>query len=245
MFKNVLLTAVVLVASSSLASAQDIFLSFSSTEVTSDISLGPGDLGSAYIFSDGLLAFDSIDINSTISDSNVVRFTGGEAFNPTFNLIGGQRFESANVTIARDGSAANLFALNIFQNGVDPSFGINFDPGFDPGVGPNGALLLARVDFEINGEGNAEFEFSLGAQGVFELPATMVNPSFASATVSSLDSITLGDVNLDGAVNVFDIMPFIQVLFNRSFQDEADVDVNGAVNFLDIGPFCGVLLDKQ
>ncbi len=244
MFKKVLLAAVVLVASSSLASAQDIFWSFSQTEASSEISLGPGDTGSAYIFSDGLLGFDAIDLDFMVSDSNVVQLTGGEIFNPTFDLIGGLRFDSANITVDSDGSSGNLTAFSIFQNGVDPSFETNFDPGFDPGVGPNGAVLLARVDFEIIGEGNAGFEFSLGPQGVFEMPATVVIPSLGSSTLTSVGSITLGDVNLDGSVNMFDIMPFIQVLFTRSFQIEADVDLNGSVNFFDISPFCGVLLDK-
>lgn len=51
----------------------------------------------------------------------------------------------------------------------------------------------------------------------------------------------LGDVNLNGTVNFFDIAPFISILSNGGFQTEADVDLNGLVNFFDIAPFIGIL----
>ena len=51
----------------------------------------------------------------------------------------------------------------------------------------------------------------------------------------------LGDVNLDGAVNFFDISPFIQVLASNSFRAEADINKDGAVNFFDISNFITLL----
>ena len=51
----------------------------------------------------------------------------------------------------------------------------------------------------------------------------------------------LGDVNLDGIVNFFDIAPFISVLSAQTFQLEADIDGNDVVNFLDIAPFIAIL----
>ena len=41
---------------------------------------------------------------------------------------------------------------------------------------------------------------------------------------------------------MFDIPPFILILFNRGFQIEADVNVNGVVDFFDIIPFSDILL---
>lgn len=244
MLKKVLLVAAILVASPALTSAQDIFWSFSETESSGATSLAPGDTGSASIFSDGLLGFDGIDLNLAISDPNVVRLTGGEAFNPMFNLIGGQRFDTADLDTSANGSSARLFALSLTQNGVDPDFATMFDPGFNFTIGPNGAVLLARVDFEIVGEGSTDFSFSLGPQGVFQFPATPVFPLFESATLTSvgIPEITFGDVNLDGSVDMLDVFPFICHLMNRTYQIEADFDEDGDVNFFDINPFRDVLL---
>ena len=52
--------------------------------------------------------------------------------------------------------------------------------------------------------------------------------------------VLLGDVNLDGAVNLLDVGPFIQVISNE-FQCEADVNQDGAVNLLDVQPFVDIL----
>ena len=52
------------------------------------------------------------------------------------------------------------------------------------------------------------------------------------------------DVNLDGAVDFFDIQPFIDVLSSGGTPEEetaADVDCNGMVDFFDIQPFIDAL----
>ena len=46
--------------------------------------------------------------------------------------------------------------------------------------------------------------------------------------------VLLGDVNLDGVVDFFDITPFITLLSTGGFQVEADLDESGQVNFLDV-----------
>jgi len=72
--------------------------------------------------------------------------------------------------------------------------------------------------------------------GLLGLDATLV------ATGGVPDPPLLGDVNLDGAVTFADIPPFIALLQNGAFQDEADVNVSGSVNFADIPPFIAVLM---
>ena len=52
MFKNVFVAAAILIASPALVSAQDIFWSFSRTELATTSSGELGQTGSAYIFSD-------------------------------------------------------------------------------------------------------------------------------------------------------------------------------------------------
>ena len=62
-------------------------------------------------------------------------------------------------------------------------------------------------------------------------------PIVLTVTAGAVDNPLLGDVNLDGIVNFFDIQPFIDRLTSGEYQAEADVDTNGVVNFFDIAPF--------
>ena len=239
MFKNVFVAAAILIASPALVSAQHIFWSFSRTELATTSSGELGQTGSAYIFSDLFFGFSAIDLDFTTS-APCVRFTGGEAFNP--EVFGGSLFESITVTIDAEGSSGNLFAVNVL-----PPFG-TCPPTADcvaeyfvgvENVGPNGAFLLARVDFEIVGSVNdIELEFALGDQGAIELPNLQLDPSFGSATLElELFDVLFGDINLDGQVNFFDIQPFISVLSSGSFQLEADLNQDCEVNFFDISFF--------
>ena len=59
--------------------------------------------------------------------------------------------------------------------------------------------------------------------------------------VSTPNDVLLGDVNLDGVVNFFDISPFIARLSSQTFQSEADIDGNGVVSFFDISGFIQIL----
>ena len=55
------------------------------------------------------------------------------------------------------------------------------------------------------------------------------------------DPFLLGDTSLDGAVNFFDITPFISLLANGTFLNEGDINRDGNVDFLDINPFISLL----
>ncbi len=53
--------------------------------------------------------------------------------------------------------------------------------------------------------------------------------------------VLLGDVNLDGNVNLLDVDPFVNVLTTGDFQEEADINQDGEVNLLDVDPFVALL----
>ena len=53
----------------------------------------------------------------------------------------------------------------------------------------------------------------------------------------------LGDVNLDGVVNLLDIEPFIQLITNSAFQAEADINQDGTVDLLDVEGFVAIISD--
>lgn len=242
MFKESLISTVILIASPAFVLAQDIFWSSSPTVATSTamVDFVQSGVGSVYIFSDGHFAFDSLDLNFTITDSSVVRLVGGEAFNPTFDVVGGRRFDYSNLMIDPEAGTGKLFLVNVIQNGINPSLGPLYDPGFEAGVGSNGAVLLARVDFEMVGRNSsANLDFSLGVHGAVHYPQSVLTPSFGFASINlefPFGAPLLGDVNRDGEANFLDIAPFISVVVS-GYQAEADVDGNGAVDFLDIAPF--------
>ena len=62
-------------------------------------------------------------------------------------------------------------------------------------------------------------------------------PIRLTVTVGTVDSTLLGDVNLDGVFDFFDIQPFIDLLMAGEFQAEGDINENGVVDFFDIQPF--------
>ena len=53
--------------------------------------------------------------------------------------------------------------------------------------------------------------------------------------------VLIGDVNLDGVVNLLDVGPFVALLTSGTFQAEADINEDGEVNLLDVGPFVQLL----
>ena len=84
------------------------------------------------------------------------------------------------LTVDPGSAGGGLFSVNLMQNGVDPALGPLFDPGFESGVGPNGAVLLARVDYDVVGLGTAELN-------LVQNPGDFVGggPDFAPFTVGT------------------------------------------------------------
>ena len=69
----------------------------------------------------------------------------------------------------------------------------------------------------------------------------LIAPSgIAIANVQS--SFLLGDVNLDGVVDLLDVEPFIDLISGSGFQFEADINGDGLVNLLDVNPFVNILV---
>lgn len=55
--------------------------------------------------------------------------------------------------------------------------------------------------------------------------------------------ILLGDVNCDGAVDLLDVQPFVDLLTQGGFLDKADMNQDQAVDLLDVQPFVDALTD--
>ncbi len=182
MIKNFLIAAAVVIASPALVFSQDIFFSFDQGSAQSTAEAEVGTTGTAFIFSSQPFGFDALDLNFTSSDSAVLLLTGGSERNDEFATIGGTAFDSSTVTVGADGASGNLFAVNVTQNGINPAVTALFNPHFEAGVGADGAVLLASVDYEVAGEGDATLGFSLGTQGALQLPDNVLAPSFGTAS---------------------------------------------------------------
>ena len=51
------------------------------------------------------------------------------------------------------------------------------------------------------------------------------------------DDFILGDVNMDGVVNLLDVSPFVNLIVSGGFSCEADINQDGLVDLLDVAPF--------
>ena len=61
--------------------------------------------------------------------------------------------------------------------------------------------------------------------------------AFIEVTSAGGGGVLVGDVNGDGAVNLLDVQPFVDLIANGGFSPAADGNGDGAVNLLDVQPF--------
>ena len=111
--------------------------------------------------------------------------------------------------------------IHIYQNDGNGDFDIL--PTISTSNQPN-SLAVA----DLNGDQQPDF-----IVGHCDLPDVLVY-------LSGCD-VLLGDVNLDGDVNLLDVAPFVEILLNADYQAEADINQDGEVNLLDVGPFVDIL----
>ena len=86
----------------------------------------------------------------------------------------------------------------------------------------NGAADIAAVDLFANGSSPVFYD------------DLVLEPAYDFAPL-------LGDINLDGVINLLDVYPFIDLLSNGTYQLEADMNSDGSVNLLDVDAFIDAL----
>ena len=144
--------------------------------------------GSVFIFADENLDFNQLDLDILNDNSSVVSFTGGVVFNDGAPLSG--------TADSAPGGAFTSFSLGDPDGlgGVTATEGRLFATSFlSPGQVPGseasnfildaGGFLLAQLDYEIVGEGIANFDFILGDLGVFNDRVGEIVPTLGSATL--------------------------------------------------------------
>ena len=95
-----------------------------------------------------------------------------------------------------------------------------------------------------NSQTNRGFEGLIDEVAIWdrELTSTEIDEVYnAGLNGDSLLGGLLGDVNCDGAVDLLDVGPFVDLLTAGDFSAKADINGDGAVDLLDVGPFVDLL----
>ena len=186
MIKRALIATAILFANPAFVFSQDIFFSFGQgADVTNVETLSTSDSsGSAFIFSANGFDFTSADIDFSNSDDQVIQFTDVELFdnNDRFDSFIAQDPDMPGLDITP--TSGNLTAVAIFANGISSEDAAT-DPDFDVAAD---AFLLARVDFDVIGEGTANLDFTLGEVGAAN-GLTALNPTFGSASLTVTSAV--------------------------------------------------------
>lgn len=67
-------------------------------------------------------------------------------------------------------------------------------------------------------------------------------PAYVAIDELQLDpEVLLGDINLDGSVDLLDVSPFVSLLAIGEFLEHADINQDGEVDLLDVQPFVNLL----
>ena len=189
--KRFLFAVAAVVCCSSSIFAQDIFFAFGSGAASTDSQsldvTTDGTTGQVNLYSRTGLALDGIQFGFEVN-TDVVELTGGSAFDETFNVIGGTRYNAPPLLVVEAGGG-NYGGVNLTENGLGTSVGELFDPGFDADAG---GFLLATLDFDVVGNGTAVFNPVLFGEGFRDTDFIDITDSItfgsAALTVAGVDN---------------------------------------------------------
>jgi 6-phosphogluconolactonase (cycloisomerase 2 family) len=136
----------------------------------------------------------------------------------------------------------------------DKKTGLLIPTGFSYDVGSQGNLgdLVVMGDqMLVTDESTSDdglrglLSFRINADGSFTQLGPLVDtgggrPEYIAAW-PGLSQVLLGDVNLDGIVNLLDVEVFVERITTGEFQAEADCNLDGMVSLLDVDPFVAIL----
>jgi hypothetical protein len=145
--------------------------------------------------------------------------------------------ESACVSMQIGGVGASDRLIVSGVSEVDGSVQIELMEDYLPAAGD-------IVDLLLTGERIGTFaDFELIDNGICVDSELIYADDRVSLRFNSA-AFLLGDVDLSGAVNFFDIDPFIQILISGSYEPSADINKDGQVDFADIDGFVQLLISN-
>ena len=104
------------------------------------------------------------------------------------------------------------------------------------------AFLFGQIDFEVTGQpgDTVNIQMTRGANLIVH-NGVALDPDLGSFRLIVSEALLMGDINCDGAVNLLDVAPFVDLISNGLFSAKADFAGDGTVNLLDVGPFVDAL----
>ena len=209
-----------------------------------------GTTGSIFVFYSPMVSeLDTgmfLDVAS--SQPGVIEFTGAESFDFDIITSGGIPFavrwgdgfgDAANVSnnsIESLGAVTVTGGTGMLLENTGPLF---FDTGYDFS---SDAFLFDQIDFEVTGQpgDTVNIQMTRGANLIVH-NGVALDPDLGSFRLIVSEALLMGDINCDGAVNLLDVAPFVDLISNGLFSAKADFDGDGTVNLLDVGPFVDAL----
>ncbi len=116
---------------------------------------------------------------------------------------------------------------------LDGDLNVEFEKGYQPELGDLFEIVSANL---VAGEfATVQIPDSPGI--IWEVVYT----TSSVFVVAFENTVLLGDLNLDGVVNLLDVAPFVSLIIANDFQMEGDINGDGLVNLLDVEPFIDLL----
>ena len=132
--------------------------------------------------------------------------------------------------------------VNVANLNLDGNLNISLGNSFTLSGGLE--FMICEINDLRNGQFNGLDEGDIVATlgGVDLLISYTAGNGNDVALYTEIEQVLLGDVNLDGVVNLLDVQPFVSLIATGGFQLEADINKDGFVNLLDVSPFVQLLI---
>ena len=106
------------------------------------------------------------------------------------------------------------------------------------------AKLIQDVQNIVNGTTNYGFLLKADPEGLMGSASRVTSREGGNAAkliITFSGDVLIGDINMDGDVNLLDVAPFVDLISTGTFQAEADINDDGDVNLLDVAGFVELL----
>ena len=193
-------------------------------------------LGFCFVTDNGNIPDDNTDVDggTTILTSPIMDATGADG---DIAMVSYFRWYSNTFGNAPE---ADVFEVEISNNGGANWVSLETVGPTGPEVSGGWIFRQFRVDEFVTPTDQVRVRFlasDLADGSVVEAGVDAYQLNLIECT----SDVLLGDVNLDGVVNLLDVAPFVDRISSGEFQAEADINGDGTVNLLDVALFVDLL----